>query len=102
MKDSPGRVTQSRIALLPSGQLAEAALDSSKTAWARWYDGSTRTAWALVASGVIDVSVTAASINGTDAVYVVATPGAPSVGQASGGRRIRVLTRDGTLADTGL
>ena len=36
----PGRVIQCRLALLPNGDLAEAALDADRNAWARWHDGT--------------------------------------------------------------
>jgi hypothetical protein len=37
----PSRITQTRIAMLPDGQqIAEAALDANRRAWARWCAGS--------------------------------------------------------------
>ena len=99
----PGRITQARIALLPDGQqIAEAALDANRNAWARWYDGSAWTPWAAVAAGAIDVAVTAANVDGAPVAYVTATPGTPTVGRASHRRGIHQLSPDGTVAATAL
>jgi hypothetical protein len=101
--NQPGRITQTRLALLPDGQqLAEAALDANRNAWARWYDGSAWTPWAPVAAGAADVAVTAGTVDDSPAAYVVATPGAPTVGRAARGPGIHKLTPDGTVTATAL
>jgi hypothetical protein len=67
---SPGKITQSRLALMPDGSLAEAALDTEHTAWARWYTGGNWGTWHLVGSNAIDVSITAANVSSSDTAYV--------------------------------
>jgi hypothetical protein len=99
---APGRITQTRIALLPDGQIAEAALDATRNAWARWHDGSAWTAWTMVAAGAADVAVAAAVVDGAPAAYVAATPGAPAVGRASRERGIHKLSPDGSVTATAL
>jgi hypothetical protein len=99
----PGRIIQTRIAVLPDGQqIAEAALDASRRAWARWFDGSAWTPWAMVAAGAADVAIAAAVVDKSPAAYVVATPGAPVIGRASRGRGIHKLTADGSVVATTL
>lgn len=92
----PGRVVQTRIAPLPEGKLAEAALDASKDAWVRCSAGDGWTAWRPVGSGVIDIDIAPAA-GGTAVALIVITPG-----RAEGARRVFALSADGAVTATSL
>ena len=94
-KNGPGRIVRTDLAALPSGALAEAAVDASRNAWCRWYDGSW-SAWSPVAAGVVDASIAGAVVDGEEAAYIVATP---AVGRAPS-RSIHVLRATGTTTAT--
>ena len=88
MSQSPGRITQTRIAVLPDGDLAEVALDSTRDVFARWCTGGTRGEWKQVGSGAADVDIAVASIDGANKVHIVLTPGSPPLGRTVAERRI--------------
>jgi len=90
----PGRVIQSRLTARAHGGIAEAALDSNKTAWARCFtDGEQWTPWVLVADGVVDVDIAAIPDDNLVALVVVT----PAAGR---GRVIFSLAFNGTLTPT--
>jgi hypothetical protein len=92
----PRRLVQTRLTTRADGGSAEAALDSTKTAWARCItDGAAWTPWALVAAGAIDVDIAAAT-DDVSLAHVVVTPASP------GDRRIFSLRFDGTVVATSL
>jgi hypothetical protein len=102
MSHAPGRITHTRIALLPDGDLAEVALDSTRDVFARWCTGGTWSEWKQVGSGAADVDITAGSVDGTTKAHIVLTPGAPQLGRTVAPRRIYALTSDGVITGTPL
>ena len=74
MTAQPGAFTASKIAVFLDGAVAEAAIDAHRALWCRWYAATSGNAvdnWALtgswsqwyaIASGVVDVSLSAASV----------------------------------------
>jgi len=66
--------TQSRIAVLPNGDVAEVVLqDGGGFVAAHWHDGQSWSDWQLVATGAVDVSIAAA---GADTAYISVMTGA--------------------------
>ena len=72
-RTSPGRITVSRIAALPDGDVAEVVIDSDADSWAHWLSAGTWSAWRHVAHVTEDVDVCALSAGGPAALLAVVT-----------------------------
>jgi hypothetical protein len=87
---APKRLTATSIAVLPDGSIAQAVVDISQQAYARWYTEGSWSPWWAVASSAADVSVAGASdvayvsvafaehgdVAGTPGVYALSASGA--------------------------
>jgi hypothetical protein len=72
----------------PGTRTAEVVLDNTRTAYARWNNGSTWSQWWLLGSGIADVSVAAANVSSADTACV-------SVVFRGGDRGFHALTSSG-------
>lgn len=93
---SPARFTQHRLALLPDGDIAEAALDSRGQAWARWRTSGSWSRWWPLAGGAIDTSVTASVVDSAiSCCYVTVTFDRGGAAQHPDGRAVYAMSPNG-------
>jgi hypothetical protein len=95
MASSPGRFVQHQLALLPDGDMAEAALDSRGDAWARWRSSGEWSRWWPLAGGVIDVSATAAVVDSAICCYATVTFDRGGAAQHPDGRAVYAMSPNG-------
>jgi hypothetical protein len=70
MSLAPKRLTATSIAVLPDGSVAQAVVDISQQAYARWYSDGSWSPWWTLASSAADVSVAGASVESSNVAYV--------------------------------
>jgi hypothetical protein len=94
----PARVVHTRLGARADGALAEAAVDSRRTAWARvMTDGAHWSPWVQLASGAADIDVAVTTQEESKLALV-----AVDIAQPGHARRVFVLGSDGSVVATAL